>query len=249
VPAMPHSLILDFLLAMLPGMAWLAWFLHKDRYEPEPRSLVAKAFAYGMGALLVARLVETAVANALHLPRWVFLACVVAPLEECLKFAVVRFRFFPDPEFNEPVDGIVYATTVGIGFSTLENAFYMYSAGEGVLVFRGIASTLVHLGCSGLTGYALGRLKFGHKHWLRKFVLAATVLHAVFDVLVSCGPGQAGPGGAALVLALLCGFLFWLYSYLDLRIDESLARSPFRPGRKTDSTDGIMDDPDEGDAP
>lgn len=237
---MAGSLLADILLAMLPGLAWLAWFLHKDRYEPEPRGLIARAFTYGMLAFAAARLIEpradgylAAACGLTALPRWAHLALLVAPLEELLKFAVVRLRFFPDPEFNEPVDGVVYATTVAIGFATLENAVYMQSAGAGVLAFRALSSTLMHLGCSGLIGHALGRQKFSRGRWrVPGAVAGAVALHAGFDLLVTFGPGQAGPLRSALILALVGGFLVRLFSRLDFEIERDLARSPFRPRKR-----------------
>lgn len=231
------SLAFDLAVALVPALAWLAWFLRKDRYEPEPRGLVLRAFVYGMAIVPAALVLERQLdallapfARASALPRWAHLALLVAPLEELLKFAVVRLRFYPDPEFNEPVDGIVYATTVAIGFATLENALYMRWAGAGTLVYRSLAATMLHLGCSGLVGYALGRRKFStHRPIVGRAVAGAVLLHAGFDVMVAYGAEGAGPLRAGLVLGALATFLWWLYATLDLSIDESLERSPFRP--------------------
>ena len=250
---MGTSLAGNLLLAMLPGFAWLAWFLHKDRYEPEPRGLIARAVFYGMVAFALSRCAETradaALAGALGLfalPRWAHLAFLVAPFEELAKFAVVRLRFYPDPEFNEPVDGIVYATSVGIGFATLENAVYMQSAGAGVLVMRALSATLMHLGCSGLIGHALGRQKFARGHGVRRLRIAiagSILLHAGFDLLVTFGPGEAGPLRATVILGALAAFLIGLFSRLDIEIEEDLERSPFRPKPKKS---GIMAPPEGG---
>lgn len=224
---------------MLPGLAWLAWFMHKDRYEPEPRGLIALAFVLGMFAFVVSRFLEDHTDSLLALalgratlPHWAHLAFLVAPFEELAKAAVVRFRFYPDPEFNEPVDGIVYATSVAVGFATLENALYMQAAGRSVLVLRALSSTLMHVGCSGLIGHILGRQKFARGRGTRRVMLTlagSIALHAGFDLLVTYGPGEAGPLRATVMLAALAAFLIGLFSRLDLEIEHELARSPFRP--------------------
>jgi RsiW-degrading membrane proteinase PrsW (M82 family) len=245
----------DFLVSLVPGSVWLVAFLRKDRYEPEPRGLILRAFLYGVlavpAALVLERQLDRVLGGAFGmeaLPRWAHLLLLVAPIEELLKFAVVRLRFYPDREFNEPVDGIVYATTVAIGFSTLENALYMHWAGRGTLVFRALASTLLHLGCSGLVGYALGRLKFSKQPVSVARTLGFVIaLHAGFDLLVTFGPGHFGAAGAGVVLGLLTAILWWLWTTLDLEIEESLARSPFRPRRS--KMKAPREGADEGDRP
>jgi RsiW-degrading membrane proteinase PrsW (M82 family) len=243
------QLAYDVVVALVPALFWLVWFLRKDRYEPEPRGLVLRAFLYGMAAvpaaLVLERALDAALAGGGRLPRWAHLALLVAPIEETLKFAIVRLRFYPDPEFNEPVDGIVYATTVAIGFATLENALYMRWAGVGTILYRALAATLLHLGCSGLVGFALGRRKFsrsGPPVW--RALAGAIALHAGFDLLGAYGAEGAGPLRAGAVLGVMVALLWWLWATLDLSIDESLARSPFRPRGRIMKTPGP-----EGDQP
>ncbi|MBI4863111.1 MAG: PrsW family intramembrane metalloprotease [Candidatus Riflebacteria bacterium] len=162
-----------------------------------------------------------------------FLSVVVAPIEEVAKYLVVRLRFYPDPEFNEPVDGIVYATTVGLGFATLENAVYMVRLGVQVVILRSLVSTLLHVSCAALVGYALGRAKFGSptRATIGRALLASIGIHALFNVLLVAGSGWPPPAWAPAAPLLLIGLMVMVYRRVDREIVDSLKRSPFRPGR------------------
>ena len=44
--------------------------------------------------------------------------------EEFFKASATYFTIYKNQEFNEPMDGIVYSVTTGIGFSVVENILY-----------------------------------------------------------------------------------------------------------------------------
>jgi RsiW-degrading membrane proteinase PrsW (M82 family) len=231
---MTLKFLVDFLLALAPGVAWVLYIRRRDRYDPEPGSLLARAFLSGLLLVPIARILERAMTPAgcfgiPPLPLWVHLAFVVAPLEELLKFAVTRIWFYPHPEFNEPVDGIVYASVVGIGFASMENSLYMLRDGATVGLIRSGVSTLLHLGCAGLVGHALGQQKFAPKR-ARVFlaVLGAVAVHGTFDVLTSCAPAAQALSMTALAIIMLLSLLLGLYTVLDEEIRADLKISPFR---------------------
>ncbi len=156
-------------LAAVPVFPVVAAFLWLDRYEAEPPSLLAFAFAWGagvasFGALVVNTASLQAITDAGGDPSTAVL--VVAPLvEEALKGAAVLFIVvLRRREFDGVVDGIVYAGLAGIGFAFVENVLYLgrgLATGGGtglvaVFVIRCVVSPFAHPLFTAATGVGLG---------------------------------------------------------------------------------------------
>lgn len=228
------------LLAVVPGLVWLWYFWRRDRFEPEPRALVLKVFAWGALMVPLASGLEWAAQEFLPaargMPWWEDLRLllmafvVVALVEELLKFLVVRIRMMPDPEFDEPMDGIIYAVAAGLGFATAENLVYIFRFGATVLIVRVVFSVFLHAGCSGICGYYLGRAKFEPERALRHQALGLSLaigIHGLYDFLVF----RRYFWGLILIMALL----YLVKAFLDLRVGDALVDSPFRPADMTDA--------------
>jgi len=166
-------------LAAIPVFPVVAAFLWLDRYEAEPPSLLAFAFAWGAGvAALGALVINTASVQAIRAaggdPSRAALG--VAPLvEETLKGLVILLIFLMRRrEFDGVVDGIVYAGMVGVGFAFMENTLYLGRAmaeggtGATVLVFvvRCIVSPFAHPLFTAATGIGIGLAARSNKKWL-----------------------------------------------------------------------------------
>jgi RsiW-degrading membrane proteinase PrsW (M82 family) len=206
-------------LVLAPSLFWLWFFYHKDALHPEPRWLVAKTFLLGMLAVVPAAIVEGVA--SLILPYdgsgnvvFIFLGMmmVVGPAEELSKYAAVRWSIWGRPDFDEPVDGLVYAAAGALGFATVENVLYALQFGASVMLARGPISTLGHVLFAASWGYALGiagQLKPGKGvARIRKGLLAASLAHGAFDFFVFAG--QIGSGWALLVpLAYLLLLRMW----------------------------------------
>ena len=114
-------------IALAPGVAIMLYIYLKDKHEREPLSLLLISFVYGMVSTLLTLFISTPI-NFLvvlreddYLHEFYSAFFKVALVEEFSKFVFVRFILFPNKNFNEPFDGIVYAVMVGMGFATLEN--------------------------------------------------------------------------------------------------------------------------------
>lgn len=227
------SLLAQAALGTLPGLAWLLYFYLQDRYQPEPPRLILGTFALGglmvlPAAGLEARLLPlvTGGTSLVGLDLQVLALgtlLVVGPVEELLKFAAAWLSVAHSPEFDEPVDGVVYATAAALGFSTVENIWYMATTSSSVLLGRSVFSCLLHASTSGLVGYAWGQARFLGKPRSRiaGALAAAILLHAGYDFLAFGGFPQALVGmGALLILA---------DAVLTVRISRALRASPFRP--------------------
>ncbi len=168
------------LLAIVPS-ALLLWYMwKKDSYEPEPLRLVAWVFF--LGALLAIP------AGILEMPfgEGIIGIAVIAPVvEEALKFLVVYFAVYRHPEFDEPMDGIVYATAASLGFATIENIGYVLSFGFTTGIGRAITSVPGHLIFACIWGFGLGIAKFRPASERKSIIivglLGGMLLHGIYN--------------------------------------------------------------------
>jgi len=112
---------------------------------------------------------------------------VVAIGEEFAKFLVLVAYPLSRPFFNEPIDGIVYAVMIGMGFATLENIFYATQFGLGTTIVRAFTAVPAHALFSVVLGYFAG-LAWLHPERKARLLFQGLALaiafHAVYDFLV-----------------------------------------------------------------
>lgn len=181
--------------AIIPASLWMIFFYRSDRYAPEPKKLVARTFLVGalVGAAMVFSLKELPFSIS-----FLSMAVLVAPItEETAKFLCVRWTVYDRIEFDEPVDGMVYAAAAALGFASVENIIYVLNgwfsggaeAGVMVLAGRSVLSVPAHALFSSLWGLALGWHK--KRKNLKSFLfvvaglLGAMILHGLFNYLTS----------------------------------------------------------------
>jgi RsiW-degrading membrane proteinase PrsW (M82 family) len=215
-----------FVPVVLPLMFWAWYHYHKDRHLPEPLAHLFLAFllggvAFGLGKLMYLGLGAMdlrydAFLLAEQNPRGLLLYALLAigPVEELAKlipFLLVIRRF---PEFDEPIDGIIYASFIALGFAAVENVVYFQYLTSGEALARGFAGPLVHIVFASIWGYYVGRACLEG----RNVAFAAAVsliltalLHGLYDYLVIALPAFALPMSACLVLAL------WLWRMFLIR--------------------------------
>ncbi len=229
------------IIPMIPGVIWL-WIIYQtDWYEPEPKRLVLGTFALGILAIAPAfgaerliglfypflRYIEAAAASGLMAPVPLAIGCflVIGPCEEIAKFLAVRLFVYRNKEFNEPLDGIIYAAAAALGFASLENMIYVVDWHTGHVQWRALGIRAIfalpgHVIFSTTWGYALGRKKFDPKYHVWPMVGLAALLHGLYDFLLMYGPLSP---------------LIWLYMSLMVpiivrQIRLLRAESPFAPG-------------------
>jgi RsiW-degrading membrane proteinase PrsW (M82 family) len=225
---------------MIPGMIWLWIFYRTDWYEPEPKRLVLATFGLGVLAILPAfgaeRLIGLAYPFLEHIEQaaqsgggraWpMLIACfvVIGPCEEIAKFLSVRLFVFKHREFDEPLDGIIYAAAAALGFASLENVLYVidWHTGHvhwGTLGVRSLLALPGHVIFSTTWGYALGRQKFDPSYRVWPMVLVSAMLHGLYDFLLMYGPTRS--------LVLL--YMSLMVPVLVRQIRLLRADSPFAP--------------------
>jgi len=115
-----HYLILGF----APGIYWLWYFYRRDELEPEPKKLIIRAYMLGILSAGLVLIIQSPIKLG-----YFSSAVIAAPIiEEFCKFLMVWLFFFRNKNFNEPMDGIVYASTVALGFASIENGLYLFRA-------------------------------------------------------------------------------------------------------------------------
>ena len=215
-----------FVPVVLPVVFWAWYHYHKDRHLPEPVGHLFLAFllggvAFGLGKLMYIGLgfldlrydaFLLAMENRPGLLLYALFA--IGPIEELAKlipFLLVIRRF---PEFDEPIDGIIYASFIALGFAAVENAVYFEYLTSGEAMARGFAGPVVHIVFASIWGYYVGRACLDGSSVAIAAVLslaATALLHGLYDYLVIALPAFALPASALLVLAL------WLWRMFLIR--------------------------------
>lgn len=220
------QLILVIVASVLPGILWVRYFQSKDRFEKEPWTKLFKVFVYGAVAVIPAALLEMPFRGLLGpdspmLGRFLVSFFVVGLGEEFFKFAAVYWSIFRDPEFNEPVDGIIYGVTAAIGFSVVENVLYISTFGLEIAPVRAVIASLAHASFTGILGFYLGIAKQQTRPWptIIKGIGIAAFLHGLYDFVL------LGQFISPFIAILFVGALFFLLLHL---IERSLESSPFQ---------------------
>ena len=207
--------MLSLFFAVIPTAAYSLMFYWADRYEREPRTLVAISFVWGaIPAVLVSILGEMAIGTPFvnapdSLAEAVVAGVVVAPVVEELAKALAILWLFTlrRHEFDGILDGVMYGALVGFGFAMTENFFYFVGAyDEGgfgqmtvLILLRSVIFGLNHAFYTGLTGLGFGltrnvRSRLGRLALILAGLTAAILAHSIHNL------------GAALSVINLAGF-------------------------------------------
>lgn len=177
---------------------WLVYFDAKDALRPEPRGALLGALFLGMLAPLPA-LVIYRVAPFVGFPETLpvdrgalLLYCLllVGPVEEGVKFALARGVVFRWRSFDEPIDGMVYAAVVAVGFATTENLLYAPHLEPLEKAARALAAPLVHALFAVIWGFGAAHALRSERHPLRRWAWQAGTLslaalaHGLYDYLL-----------------------------------------------------------------
>lgn len=217
---------------------WLRFVYKLDRIEPEPVGRLL--WVGGLGGLLSG--LPAGELNVFYLDLAGISLQEVMPFGEALGFSLyvgVNEEFWKllatlllvgwSSKFDEPADGVVFATTVALGFAAFENLDYGLESGVGVLMLRSVTAMPLHLGVAALWGYGLARWKFmpraSFAAVLPWYILSA-LLHAAYDFILFASPPEYG----LPALALGAGLSWLLIRLMRKRLNYLVAQSPFVRG-------------------
>ena len=222
--------MIDYLLMLLPValpvVFWSAYHLHVDRHLPEPPANLALAFGLGVGSFFLGALAYRLLGflglryDAFALARddlpglFVYAVLAIGLIEETVKLLpfllfVVRFR-----AFDEPIDGIVYASFVALGFAAVENMLYVPQLDSTAAYARGFVAPVLHIVFASIWGYYLGRAWLRGRNRLAAIgagLAISAFIHGVYDFAVLGLPRVGLPIAATLITAL------WIWRLLLIR--------------------------------
>lgn len=222
---------INIFLAFLPPLLWLIFYLREDRHpEPKLvlilvfvggmasalLAMVAELFVLGKNGIAFGMI-------GLATSPFIFFL-IIGLIEEYVKYLPVKFLVADRKEFDEPVDAMVYMMTAALGFAALENALFAFPffftviedaihvlplsqnnvlLGVDVATNRFLGANLLHALSSGIVGFFLARNWFHpHRHhFLALGIIAATVLHALFNYFILTR--EVLPQGTLYIILLL----------------------------------------------
>ena len=215
-------------LSISPGIFIMVTIYNLDEYDKEPLWLLALAFIFGainlhldIDILDFLFSLITAENDFIRIGEE---ALSVGFTEELLKFLVVMLIIYPNKNFDEPFDGIVYSVFVGMGFATAENMTFVLQGGAGLAVMRMLSAIPAHFVFAVIMGYYLGKAKSSKNSqflFIGLSLLIPVLIHSLYDyfLFLDFVPGLWIGGIVTLILA----FLIAKKSML-----EALDSSPFK---------------------
>jgi len=232
------QIIFIILLSLLPCVLWLWYFYSRSRYKRPSLRVLLFTFFFGalstIPALALNLLGQSIILNLAGISQFshiLVLLFVVGPVEESIKLSVVYTYAYRRPEFDEPLDGVIYSTTAALGFATVENIVYLLQNDAMLVLLRGPLSNPGHALFSSLWGLSLSRAKAAPNLTserlpiiVRGFV-AASLLHSLFDILL-----VASSRWSIIFFGLLVGVMFLLFFYVRSHIKLYSDTSPHREG-------------------
>jgi RsiW-degrading membrane proteinase PrsW (M82 family) len=226
------------------------WLVDRlDRKRPEPaRTRYLVAFV-GMLSVVPAFILGTVLTEQVgpHIdPQYTYQGAtwtafvIAAGVEEACKISVVYWIVWRRPEFDERMDGIVYASRAGLGFALVENILYLtgqttLTGAISVWIARALLAVPGHAMWTGMIGAMAARRRFDGKGLgLLGGYLLAVAFHGAYDLCVFLqsplhfeGYGEyaalllAGP----VILTVAAFFVLRSMARTALRLDDAEAAS------------------------
>ncbi len=209
--------------AVLPAVILIYYIYRRDTVK-EPTAQLIKGFGLGMLSGVLAGVLEGIIGGlglVEYEPQTFFsglnTAFVGAALpEELVKLCMLWLLVRRNRWFDEWMDGVVYAVSIGMGFAAIENVGYIFSFADdwqNVALMRGITAVPAHFAFAVIMGFFFSLVRIGGRHTGRDrmMVLVAPVLaHGAYDGILMAG-GTLLDGLMSVVFSLLfIGLLIWL---------------------------------------
>ena len=180
--------ILLLTVSVLPVILLMVYIYRQDKYEKEPIGLLIRAFIAGIVAIPL-DLTLVAFLDSWFYSETVFYSAFIQAgfCEELSKLIVLFLCIWWNKNFNEHMDGIVYAAFVGLGFACVENIMYVAEGGLGTGIVRAFLSVPGHFLFAVIMGYFFALAKFRTDKrfiYLLLSLLAPAAGHGLFDWLL-----------------------------------------------------------------
>ena len=226
-------------LAVLPAIILIYYTYQQDKLQREPVRNLVKAFFFGWMSVLASFLISMPsmslglfsqdIQTLGDAFRMAFFGAAIP--EESAKLFLLWLFLRKCKDFDERMDGIVYAVCVGMGFAAFENIEYLVASGTN-WVTTGIGRSLTaipgHFAFAVIMGYYYSLNHFdryraplaGLKMWLYP-VLA----HGLYDTVAMSSAVTPELSGAISV-AILLG-CFWALKWARKRMQRHLVADSY----------------------
>lgn len=225
------NLVIANILAVLPVIYLLFWFVKSNTNKRTPIYLIFLVFIAGSASTSAVILVEwfLGAANIAiyavmgRLYGNLFKAFAIAGfVEELAKLLVILFIIWKSKRFTQRMDAVVYGAAASLGFAFVENVLYVSEGGIMTAVLRGITAVPLHAICGALSGSQIGEAKFirnGKEIRIFMGLSLAVLVHGTYDFLLfHFSPIPVGSGGLAAYAII--PLLFASYSLLKSVIKD-----------------------------
>ena len=202
--------------ALAPVILLFIYILVKDMRQPEPLKWLLKALCYGVLSALLVILVMTPFGE-IPVTSWLtgfIKAFVQAGIpEESAKLLMLWLLLRKNPYYDERLDGIVYASCIGLGFAGFENIGYlMQGLEDGSWISIGVSRALFavpgHFFFGVVMGFFFGLATFGDPANKKRNMFLAWFMpmmaHGLYDgILMSMGAMPEYIAGIMLIVFLV----------------------------------------------
>jgi len=205
---------------LISALLWMYYVQLKDLHQPEPRRRLLFAFILGMVACGLAMLgfilVEAAGFPDVKFNEgpWTAVFCFVfvGPIEEGSKVLLAYLFVFRWREFDEPMDGFVYAAAIALGFATVENLFHVSGLDWQQQLARTVTLPITHTLFSSIWGFGIAYARLclprstRRTLWQVGSIALGMSLHGLYDFLLLAYQATLVTSGMALAIWV---FVIW----------------------------------------
>ena len=232
-------------LAVLPALILIFYTYQQDKLQREPVKNLVKAFFYGWGSVFASLLISVPFMNIGLFQaeiqsysdafRTAFFGAAIP--EESAKLLLLWLFLRKCRDFDERMDGIVYAVCIGMGFAAFENIEYLFASGSDWITTglgRSITAIPGHFGFAVLMGYYYSLNHFDRYRspgaaW--KMWLYPVLAHGLYDFIAMSQEVTPELGGIIAICILL--FCFAMLKWARKSMSEQLLADSYN-GRGID---------------
>ena len=234
---MDIDVIVMLLAGLLPAILLVLYVRHRDKLQPEPWPKILKGVLYGVLSIIVSSFISL-VWEPLpyHMGLgWMYEVPVIRGIltsfynaaipEETAKLFMLWLLLRKNEEFNQNIDGIVYAVCVAMGFAGLENIMYIFFEEENpwqdVAIMRSLFAVPGHYIFGVLMGFFYSIVHFRPQKYgkYRNMIwIAPVVAHGLYDSIIFLGEEHYLLG--ALIYIPLIWFCVKMHKFCFKRINR-----------------------------
>ena len=224
---------------LLPAILLVLYVRYRDKQQPEPWSKIIKGVFYGILSVVVTMLI-TQIWDPLPFIvglGWLYEVPIVRSIftsfynaaipEETAKLIMLWLLLRKNVEFNQNIDGIVYAVCIAMGFAGLENVMYIFNTEEepwqAIAITRCLFAVPGHYIFGVLMGFFYSIVHFRPKRYgkYKNMIWIAPLLaHGLYDSI--CFFGEEHYLFGAFIYIPLIWFCVRMHKFCFKRINNML---------------------------